>query len=368
MKVSIITVLDNTNFGTYLQAMATAIAIKSLGHEPEIVRYTRPIMTAKGYSKTLLRERGFFRWLKRRRSIPLMLKLRALDYAYIQRFVAVTKEYCSFEELKKNPPIADVYMTGSDQVWNSIYNRGIDRSFYLDFAPDGKKRSSYAASIGMECFSEQETPVVKELLSKYSSITVREAGAKETLSKIGIKSDVVLDPTLLLDNRRWSDIASKDEMVLCEPFLLLYTVETKAQGRLIEHYAKEVAAKYNLKIYQVSYSKSGKGFSCVDRLFAEATPDVFLNLMKKASYVIVSSFHGTAFAINFNKPFLTIAANRFNSRVKNLLNITNLQHRLVTDDSLAIDEFKDIDYSFVNERLAKERQTSLSKLKNMIEG
>lgn len=367
MKVSIITVLDNTNFGTYLQAMATALAIKSLGHEPEIVCYIRPIMTAKGYSDTLLRERGFFRWLKRRRSIPLMLRLRTLDYAYIQRFVSVTKEYCSFEELKANPPIADIYMTGSDQVWNSVYNRGVDRSFYLDFALAGKKRVSYAASIGMECFSEKETPVVKELLSKYSSITVREAGAKETLSKIGIESDVVLDPTLLLDHNQWAEIASKDEMDIKDPFLLLYTVETKAQGRLIEHYAKEVAAKFHLIIYQVSYSKSGKGFSCVDKLFAEATPDVFLNLMKKASYVIVSSFHGTAFAINFNKPFLTIAANRFNSRVQNLLNITNLQHRLIVDDSLSVDDIDAINYEDVNVRLSKEQQQSLSKLKIMIE-
>lgn len=366
MKVSIITILDNTNFGTYLQALATAKAIESIGHTAEVIRYIRPIMTAKGHSKMLFRERGFLRWLSRRRFIPVMLKLRDLDYRYIGKFINVTQEYCSFDQLKNNPPIADVYMTGSDQVWNSIYNRGIDHSYYLEFAPNSAKRISYAASIGMEKFADSEAAQIHTLLSKYSAITVREKSAQRILKDLGISSEVVLDPTLLLDKEQWSDIAVQYTMSLDEPYILVYSVETKAQNMLIEQYAKEIASKYRYKIYQVSYSK-GRGFAWADKAFTEATPDIFLNLMKNASFVIASSFHGTAFAINFNKPFLSIAANRFNSRVENLLDITHLKDRLITDSRSCIEDIKDIDYQAVNSLLKTEREKSLHILKSMIE-
>lgn len=365
-KVAIVTILDNTNYGTYLQALATGLCIKKLGHEVEVVHYTRPFMTVCGRFKSYLRE-GITKIIKSGWRIPQTVRHRSRDYQYLQKFVPVTSEYCGFSELQKNPPVADIYMTGSDQVWNSIYNRGTDRTYFLDFAPKGKKRVAYAASIGMDRFPDEEVSEVKALLAKYSAITVREADAVETLGKIGIISEVVLDPTLLLDNKQWSEIASKDNMDFDEPYLLLYTVEKEAQNRLIEHYAKQVAKKYGLKIYQVSYDIKRKSLPCADKVFAEATPDIFLNLMKKASYVIVSSFHGTAFAINFNKPFLTIAANRFNSRVNNLLNITALQHRLITDEMQDIDSISDIDYEKVNQRLADERKSSVYKLKRMVE-
>lgn len=366
MKVSIITILDNTNYGTYLQALAIAKAIESLGHTAEVIRYIRPIMTAEGHSKMLLRERGFLRWLSRRRYIPVMLKLRELDYRYIGKFIKVTQEYCSFDQLKKNPPIADVYLTGSDQVWNSIYNRGVDLSYYLEFAPTNAKKISYAASIGMEKFSDSEVGHIHSLLSKYNAITVREKSAQTLLSDLGISSEVVLDPTLLLDNVQWSDIAAQYTLSLEEPYLLVYSVETKTQNKLIEHYAKEIASKYRYKIYQVSYSK-GRGFTWADKAFTKATPDIFLNLMKNASFVIASSFHGTAFAINFNKPFFSIAANRFNSRVENLLDITHLKDRLITDSRSCIEDIKDIDYQVVNSLLKTEREKSLHILKSMIE-
>ena len=120
MKVAIITILDNTNFGTYLQALSLGLSIKGLGHEVEIIRYTRPVMTPKGYSKTLFRERGLLRWLKHRNEIVGIQTLRAKDFQYLQEFLSVTQDYTSFEELFHNPPQAEIYMTGSDQVWNSI--------------------------------------------------------------------------------------------------------------------------------------------------------------------------------------------------------------------------------------------------------
>lgn len=368
MKVSIITILDNVNFGTYLQALATGLTVESLGYEAEIVHYIRPVMTPKGHSKAVFKERGFLRWLKHRNDIDKILDLRNNNYNYLREFLSITKEYFSFEELCLTPPIADIYMTGSDQVWNSFYNRGLDRSFYLDFVSSEKKRVAYAASIGMDDFPESDKAEIKNLLKKYSTITVREGKAKELLKTLDVESEVVLDPTLLLDFNQWSAIAEKHRIDINEKYLLIYSVERKEQDRLVEKYAMEIAKKNGLKIYQVSYGGTVKRLACADKFIGRATPNLFLNLMKNASYAVVSSFHGTAFAINFNKPFLTIAANKFNSRVQNLLGITHLENRLVSENTFSINTLEEINYDEVNELLAIKRLSSLECLRKMLNG
>lgn len=366
MKVSIITILDNTNFGTYLQALATGKVLERLGHDAEIVHYTRSFMTGWGQFKKMFRDRGVLSVLRNGWKIPGTLKLREQDYAFLSRFVAVTKEYMGYDSLQANPPLADVYLVGSDQVWNSIYNKGIDRSFYLEYAPNGKKRVSYASSIGMDSIPEQEKTMTVALLKKFVRITVRENAAKELLAQHGIQSEVMLDPTLLLDAKEWSSIAEQYPMHFNEKYLLVYSVEQKKQDHLIDYYARAIARQKNLKIYQVSYSGTAKKLACADKFFGRATPDVFLNLMKNASFVVVSSFHGTAFSVNFQKEFLTISANRFNSRVQNLLDLTNLGDRLVSDKNLDVQSLRTIGYSDVNARIEKARAASISILEDML--
>ena len=366
MKVSIITILDNTNFGTYLQALATVKVTERLGYEAEVVRYTRDSMTGWGQLKYMLRDRGVLSVLRNGWKIPRTKKLRERDYAFLSKHVAVTEEYVGYESLQANPPIADVYLVGSDQVWNSIYNKGIDKSFYLEYAPKGKKRVSYASSIGMDSIPEPEKLKTIALLKKFSGITVREKAGKELLAQYGIQSEVVLDPTLLLDANEWLDILGKKSMCFNEKYLLVYSVERKKQNRLINYYARKIAKQRKLKIFQVSYSGTASKLSCTDKYFGCATPDVFLSLMKNASFVVVSSFHGTAFSVNFQKEFLTISANRFNSRVKNLLDLTNLGDRLVSDKNLDVQSLSNIDYSDVNARIDNARNESISMLEDML--
>ena len=366
MKVTVITILDNTNFGTYLQALATCKVIERLGHEPEVIHYTRPSMTGWGQLKYLLLDRGLLSLLRNAWKIPRTLQLRNQDYAFLSKYVQVTKEYVGYEALQARPPQSDVYVVGSDQVWNSIYNKGIDKSFFLQFVPYGKKKVSYASSIGMDIIPENERVETIELLKQFNQITVREKAAKELLKKEGINSEVVLDPTLLLDAKDWSMIADVSPISFVDDFLLIYSVELKKQNQLIEYYSRIIANKKKLKIYQVSYSGTAARLSCADKFFGLATPDVFLNLMKKATFVIVSSFHGTAFAINFQKEFLTISANRFNSRVRNLLDISGLNERLVCDMTLNCGDIFDINYVIVNEIIDRARKTSIETLNRLL--
>lgn len=233
MKVSLITILDNTNFGTYLQALALSKTIEKLGLDVEIVDYIRPRMSRIGsMSWTRNPWKKLLKWL----NYPAIEKLRDADHDFLKRFVALSPvTYSNYKQLKNNPPVADIYVTGSDQVWNSIYNQGIDKAFYLDFADKKAKRVSYAASIGMEDFPATEVKETMQLLSKYTQITVREQKAKNILARLGFANvEVVLDPTLLLDANDWrkiSQLAGKP-LDLNEPYLLVYSVETKKENTL----------------------------------------------------------------------------------------------------------------------------------------
>lgn len=371
MKISLITILDNVNFGTYLQALATCKTIEKLGHKVEVIRYTRLSMTPRGRSYAILKERGVLRWFKRcvLTSNKDTFILRNKNYDFLSKFVNVTNEYIGFDTLQKNPPIADIYLTGSDQVWNSVYNHGIDRSFYLDFAPIGKKRIAYAASIGMPEIPNHDgqREIMKILLEKYCHITVREKSAVSLLKEIGIKSEVVLDPTLLMSKTDWEKIANNFSFNIAEDYLLTYSVEYGKEDSYIEYYARKIAKDKGLKIYHVSYSDTKSMPKYADKVFPRATPDLFLNLMLHASFVVVSSFHGTAFSINFNKEFLTVAPHRFSTRIESLLDILGLKDRIVRDKNFEIENMEAINYNIIEQILLKERQRSIDKLKQIIE-
>lgn len=365
-RVSLITILDNTNYGTYLQALALALSIKKMGYDIEIIDYIRSFCT---FKCRLMSIKNPIKWFYNLIwGLPQWEKLRKKDHNFIRRFVPLTSStYYSCEEIKKKTPIADIYMTGSDQVWNSIHNRGIEKSFFLEFVPKNCKRVSYAASIGVEQFSkEQQTSIVK-LLQKYNKITVREKEASLLLASLGLNEiPVVLDPTLLLNKSEWINIAKQYPFQKSESFLLVYSVESEKQNLLIEKYAVELSKKYGWKIYEINYGNFRHKLKFANKHFMQATPDMFLNLMLEADFVIVSSFHGTAFSINFNKQFLTISPERFNSRVENILTICGLKDRLVLDDSKDADDWEPIEYSKVNSILGEERRISKCYLTDML--
>ena len=99
-------------------------------------------------------------------------------WIFLEKRVQMTRmRYSTFDELMGTPPAADVYITGSDQVWNSIWNQGIDKAYFLDFAPKDKPRIAFSASIGRESLDADEVPETKVLLKKYKAISVREQSA-----------------------------------------------------------------------------------------------------------------------------------------------------------------------------------------------
>ena len=366
-KVSIITIIDNNNFGTFLQAFALCKKIEQLGAVPELVDYCRPHMRWSYNLKNIFCSihnplRILSRLLTLWRAYTTHNKDRKFIYQYLK------PPFCRNIEDIKRSVTADIYMTGSDQVWNSIHNRGLDRAFYLDYAPKDAVRVAYAASIGMSQFQECEKEETKTLLERYNLITLREQSSINLLLDLGLDSSkikAVLDPTLLLSKEEWRQNI-KLPRLHNENYLLVYSVESNDQNRVIECIAEKIAKNRNLKIAGVYYGGTYGQIACCDYNHHYATPDVFLSLMYYADYVVVSSFHGTAFSVNFNKEFITVMPERFNSRVLNLLSKIDANDRIVKSADFDFQSLAPLNYNRINEVLCRERIESINHLRQMI--
>ena len=357
-KIVIATILDNINTGTFLQALALGVCVRKLGHNPVLVNYSRPHLRFVYLVKNIFRNQSnsFFR-----KGLSIInISLEQILRMRLKHIVRKVIPMCSLNTLSKIDDRNTIYMTGSDQVWNNEYNRGIDPVFYLDFAPQHAKKIAYAASIGQNSLSDIEKESMRSALKCYACLTVREDLAKAQLTELGYDSTQVLDPTLLLSKEEWLSVFKKSSFIKVEPFLLVYSVEWNNDD-LIMKLAKDIASLRGLKIYVYSTSWNVKSVKC-DKRFVFGTPDLFISLFSKADYVIVSSFHGTAFSINFNKQFLAVLPDKYSSRSVSILNKFNLSRRMYNGETAIID----IDYTPVNAILSTERNKSMSILAKMV--
>lgn len=93
---------------------------------------------------------------------------------YTRKYLHLTQRYNSFQELLNNPPEADIYFCGSDQIWNTQIKNGLDPAFYCDFAPMKAIRASYAASFSISQIPKEHESFVKSQINKLNYISVRE--------------------------------------------------------------------------------------------------------------------------------------------------------------------------------------------------
>lgn len=367
-KVLIVTIFDNPNFGTYLQTIALSLILKKYRLDVEVLNYERPfrhrLKKIFGSYKIYLALqivyyilRGFYKRYSQQQACKSVVK----------RFVKVSRTYYDYNQILKDVPVADIYLTGSDQVWNTIHNNGIDKTFYLAFAPQDSVKVSYAASIGMDCIPIEYKRQIAEMLSKYKKISVREEANISLLSEIGIASELVLDPTLLLNRDEWLKITPliKEN----DPYILVYSVESESINKLVGKVAKEVSNILGIKTIEISYGNAINKIVECDEHISYATPLDFISYIAYAEFVVISSFHGTAFSVNFNKQFITIAPERFSSRIDSLLKIINLRERKLSYfDANNICALCDnpIDFSECNFNIQKYREKSFKYIENNI--
>lgn len=368
MVINVITRHAPPNYGSLLQAIATQRVIMNLGHECRIINYIPKCETGVRMAITQLEQKTKWRRNPIKKAIYLMVaepKTLLMD----RKFLAMRKKYllmgpycATTGELKKlyAEKKDEVFLTGSDQVWGPISTGHYDPTYFLDFVPKSSRKLAFAASFGKAIFDEQTLKEYAVLLKKYDSLAVRENVAVELLKKMDISAKQVLDPTLLMDADAWSEYVKP--MKKLEKYVLVYQIHANSD---LDHYAVKFAEKAELPLLRVSpllhqARRSGKFVYC---------PDIsgFLDLVKNAAYMVTDSFHGTAFAINFNTQFVEVLPNTgTSSRNQSILEFTGLTNRIVRDlnDFSYIDQ--EIDFKEANEKIGISRIESIRILEEML--
>jgi polysaccharide pyruvyl transferase len=313
MKVSIITIISQANYGSILQAFSLCRYIETLGYEVELVNYVPEHRTA-----------GLLQFLYHKAWMSLIWRRRKKLREFIASNVGMTStSYKKFCHLKNNPPVADVYLVGSDQVWNNeIYRDGLQPAFFLDFI-SGKKKISYASSIGKDVVSSQELAEMKKYLADFGAISVREESAKHLLESTGIVNIVqTLDPVFLLDKAQYDQIAKPTRV---DKYLLIYGF---AANDSLDTIAKAIAERCGLQVVEIGFAFRRFDSNCFLR---DLGVEEFLGLIQRAEYVVTSSFHGTALSLIFQKNFLSVSPSKRRKRLESIMNVAGLRDRLIKD-------------------------------------
>lgn len=366
MKVAVITRHSINNYGSLLQAMATQSVIELLGHECVIIDYIRNDETIIERERTELSKKEAWNDSTMRRMLYLLMRqpesiLSGIRFERMQKqFLNLTRRYSHRDELITNKPVADCYMTGSDQVWGPVGRGEYDDCYCLSFTEESDRRFSYAASFGHTEFTPELELYYKKWLSRYKQLLVREDTAQKMLSDWGLHAQQVIDPTLLLPKEYWSKLISKRQIK--EKYILIYQLHNNDR---LGHYADTLARKEGLKLIRVSQSlhqitREGKLIWC---------PGIkeFLSLIENAECMITDSFHGTAFAINLNTPFIEILPNNnTGTRNMSILRLTGLTNRILGEED-DYDIIKNrINFDVVNKIVENERKRSIELLDLML--
>lgn len=350
MKIAFITVHVGDNFGSNLQTIATSVAIKRTGNEPILINYCPARVTRKEYWKVARKSIKKMVW--RVIYAPVFYKNTRIYEKYLAAHCPMTEPIYDNESFVDKCPKADIYLTGSDQVWNSKHNQGLNTRYYFDGILG--KKVAFASSFGVEELPLDEYSEVKRMLSSYSAISVREDSAKGIVNSMGYEATHLLDPTFILNRDEWMQYASPRIMSL--PYLLIYTPYNIVDKEQIYKTAHIIAKQKGLKI--ITFSWNIKSEPLADMTVKFASPGDFLSLMQYADFVITNSFHGTAFSINLNKQFLVFMPSGFGTRISSILRLCNLSDRLICDNQEDIYD-NCINYDEVNKILEVERQRSM---------
>lgn len=376
-RVGVVTVFTGYNYGSILQAYASQEVIKTLGYDAHLIWVKSGLVKGRD-----VRIRKLFKMGIRAIFEPKAFKKGVDGYISAnkhnitleskEKFTKFTNDYLKIKRFTylKLKAIAHsnnykAFICGSDQIWNSmaIY---VDPLYYLRFAPQ-KKRIAYAPSFGKSEIPDYNQKRIKKYISEFQHVSIREKqGQNMIYSLIGKTYPVLIDPTLLLRGDYWRNLNNSSKR---GSYILFYFLNEPNEST--KNFLKEVEQYLRKKIIVLPSKASWHdSFDNVEGM--NAGPLEFVSLISNADFVCTDSFHGIAFSINLNKPFIVFKreygnASDQSSRIVSLLNKLGLEKRYVRDLVFKKDYFDEIDFNSVNIKLETERMNALNYLKKAIE-
>ncbi len=365
MKIKTITCHDVYNAGAKLQCFALSKWFENQGHDVEIIDYRPYYLTSAyklfGVNNPRYRGNPILSLIYIVAHLPKKLKKLKQRRAY-DRFSAkylkyTPTQYTKFSELQQNPPQADLFVAGSDQIWNTLFPNGKDSAFYLDFASDSAVKSSYAASFATPNIEPQHMELVTNYLKRLDHISVRERSGLQILAECGVDGgEQVVDPVFLFSADEWRNML--DIPTIDDNYILVYDFDGSPN---VERSAKQLAKHYDCKIYSIQ----DLGYS--DRVLDDIDPIGFLSYIIGAKSTVSNSFHATAFSLIFHKDFWLIPRNEdINTRMEDLLTSVELSRRVIkASESITFED--NIEWHNVDKKLQIDTLRSTGYLNMVLE-
>lgn len=351
MKIALLTIWKEKNYGAEMQAYATIKALKQMGHSVVMINYLLGELEHPTAKQRIIRFiSSFCRDTKK-------------FNRFWKKYIPTTCHYHTFSELKNNPPQADYYIVGSDQVWNPEITKDKAATYFLDFGNEHTKRISYASSFGEKEWNapKELTEIAKKRLQSFTAVSCREADGVNILQNtFNIDAVNVVDPTLLHD--RYPELTGP---IIQRKTLVFYPLSPFPE---LESFCKELADNLGLE-----YNNINKKKYLVRRIvWDRPSIEEWIKSIAEADLVVTPSFHGLAFSLIYQRQFVIIQnpdGKGKSSRITNLLASLGLSNRFFT----SIEEAKrakvweqPIDYSIVLPKLKQLRDYSLDFLKHSI--
>lgn len=367
LRVGILTLPLNTNFGGNLQAFALADTLRAMGHRTILInRRHAPRNFVEDDGRV---EASLARPLLAD-SIEVERKNRRIA-AFVDRHVGPsTPAFHSSRQLARNIGRygLDAIIVGSDQVWRPQYTRALLEDFFLDFlkdAPPGIRKISYAASFGTDSweYGQDSQHMAARLLQGFDAVSVREdSGVELCRSQLGRDALHVLDPTLLVSPERYVELFSEKVTPAPEARLVAYILDPSEDRSAL-------LAAISGRLGLPAHSTNGQPYLSGDPLDGTGGDDSverWLASIHGAEFFVTDSFHGMIFAILFRRPFLVYAnPGRGLARFTSMLRLLGLEDRLVTQAvETDIDQaLRPIDWDEVDRHLDRMRRISMEFLK-----
>lgn len=355
-KIGIITFQESNNFGAMYQAYALQQVLEDLKFDVDIIDYHSKEKEEQ-YSNCLSKNRTFLQNINVVFSKRIYDKSRVKFQEFRNQYLKLTPEKYDKTNIIKLNDIYDYFICGSDQVWNpdNIYG---DRTYFLDFVEDNKKKISYAPSIGLNSVGERDHYMLSEGISKFSGLSCRESSGIKIIKELtGRDASLTLDPTLLLKRSRWESLV--DDNLTQKPYILLYNLDYLPR---MVRFAKKVSRATGLQVVNPIRTVRDYKDGFVSPIWG---PSEFLNGIYNANYVITNAYHGILMSIIFQKNLIVFGKKEkeksTENRINDILNIVGLFDRK-EPTSLEVLEDK-IDYNDVFKKLTPYVDSSIEYLK-----
>lgn len=378
MKIGILTLPLQNNYGGILQAYALQYVLKQMGHDVWILRREHKhsrnnfgmeiLRMCKDVQRLLQGQERLYVLPQKREAIAQKTKF------FIDKYIEPhSPRFYSTRALQKfvSQNGFEVLIVGSDQVWRPRPWRNLT-NYFFDFARNmNVRRIAYAASLAEDkwLFTKIETEKCKKLAKMFDAISVREESSISIVhDNLDVDAGLVLDPTFLLDTSVYEKLINEEKEPLCDGNLFCYLLDENTEKW-------EVIRKISERCGLLPFKTMPQNKLTRRNMVAEPESCVFPSVTRwlrsfvDARMVITDSFHGTVFSILFNKPFWTIGnKERGMARFESLLRVFSLEHRLVASPSLLLemDVEEAIDWEYVNTQLIAWRKRSIGFLQNSI--